>query len=120
MRLKRVGWRVRAWARRCIPEPLRAPLRRIRRVLGRDESEEELQIVRRALLLSHCRISGFDLVLVPGEPHRPDEALTSAFYDRQHEDADYRRNNWLLDEVAIIKNMTPRTIVEIGCGNGRF
>lgn len=120
MRVKRVEWRVRMWARRCIPEPLRVPLRRIRRVLGRRESEEELEIARRALLLSHSRMSGFDLVLVPGDPHRPDAGLTSAFYDRQHEDADYRRNNWLLDQVAIVKNIAPRTIVEIGCGNGRF
>lgn len=111
---------VRRWARRCVPEPLRVRLRRIRRVLDGRESDEELQIARRALLLSHSRISGFDLLLVPADPHRPDETLTSAFYDRQHEDAEYRRNNWLLDQVAIVKNIAPRTIVEIGCGNGRF
>lgn len=120
MRVKGVESDVRRWARRFIPEPLRPALRRLRRVVGRHESQEELEIARRALLLSHSRMSGFDLVLVPGEPHRPDEALTSAFYDRQHEDADYRRNNWLLDQVATVKNIAPRTIVEIGCGNGRF
>jgi len=120
MRVKGVECDVRRWARRFIPERLRAALRRLRRVVGRHKREEELQIARRALLLSHSRMSGFDLVLVPGDPHRPDENLTSAFYDRQHEDADYRRNNWLLDQVATVKNIAPRTIVEIGCGNGRF
>ena len=111
---------LRTWARRWIPKPLRGPLRRVWNVFGRDENEKELQIARRALLLSHSRMSGFNLVLVPGDPHRPDAALTSAFYDRQHEDADYRRNNWLLDQVEIVKSVAPRTIVEIGCGNGRF
>jgi SAM-dependent methyltransferase len=75
---------------------------------------------RRALLMSHSRISGFDMVLVPGQPHRPDVALDSSFYDRQHEDDQYRQNNWLLDELAILKTIEPRTVVEIGCGNGRF
>jgi len=65
-------------------------------------------------------MSGFSLVLVPGDPHRPDEGLTSTFYDHQHEDPHYRRNNWLLDQVEILKSVAPRTIVEIGCGNGRF
>jgi SAM-dependent methyltransferase len=108
MRVKGLNWSV------------RDRLRRVWRVLGRGEREEELLIARRALLLSHSQISGFNLMLVPGNPHRPDDALTSAFYDCQHEDADYRRNNWLLDQVAIVKDVAPRTIVEIGCGNGRF
>ena len=99
---------------------LRGPLRRVWRALGRGEREEELLIARRALLLSHSGISGFNLELVPGDPHRPDEALTASFYDQQHEDADYRRNNWLLDQVETITRVAPRTIVEIGCGNGRF
>jgi ABC-type Fe3+ transport system substrate-binding protein len=47
-------------------------------------------------------MSGFNLVVVPGDPHRPDEALTASFYDQQHEDADYRRNNWLVDQVEIV------------------
>ena len=99
---------------------LRGPLRRVWRALGRGEREEELLIARRALLLSHSGISGFNLELVPGDPHRPDEALTASFYDQQHEDADYRRNNWLLDQVETVTRIAPRTIVEIGCGNGRF
>jgi hypothetical protein len=120
MRVNGVEWGVGIWARRCIPKPLRGPLRRVWRALGRGERDEELLIARRALLLSHSGISGFNLELVPGDPHRPDEALTASFYDQQHEDADYRRNNWLLDQVETVTRIAPRTIVEIGCGNGRF
>ena len=120
MRVKAVESDLRIWARRYIPKPLRGLLRRVWRVLGRGESEEELQIARRALLLSHSRMSGFNLVVIPGDPHRPDGDLTASFYDQQHEDADYRRNNWLLDQVEIVTRIAPRTIVEIGCGNGRF
>jgi len=120
MRVNGLEGSVGNWARRYIPKPLRGPLRRVWRALGRGEREEELLIARRALLLSHSGISGFNLELVPGDPHRPDEALTASFYDQQHEDADYRRNNWLLDQVETVKRIAPRTIVEIGCGNGRF
>jgi SAM-dependent methyltransferase len=120
MRVNGLDWGVGNWARRCIPKPLRGPLRRVWRALGRGERDEELLIARRALLLSHSRISGFNLELVPGDPHRPDETLTASFYDQQHEDADYRRNNWLLDQLEIVTRIAPRTIVEIGCGNGRF
>jgi hypothetical protein len=120
MRVKAVESDLRIWARRYIPKPLLGLLRRVWRVLGRDKSQEELLIARRALLLSHSRISGFNLELVPGDPHRPDGALTASFYDQQHEDADYRRNNWLLDQLEIVTRIAPRTIVEIGCGNGRF
>jgi len=120
MRVKAVEGDLRIWARRYVPKPLRGLLRRVWHVLDRGESEEELLIAQRALLLSHSGISGFNLELVPGDPHRPDEALTASFYDQQHEDADYRRNNWLLDQVETVKRIAPRTIVEVGCGNGRF
>jgi SAM-dependent methyltransferase len=120
MRVKAVEGDLRIWVRRYVPKPLLGPLRRVWRALGRGEREEELLVARRALLLSHSRISGFNLELVPGDPHRPDETLTASFYDQQHEDADYRRNNWLLDQVEIVTRIAPRTIVEIGCGNGRF
>ena len=93
MRVKAVESDLRIWARRYIPKPLRGLLRRVWRVLGRGESEEELQIARRALLLSHSRMSGFNLVVIPGDPHRPDGELTASFYHQQHEDAEYRRNN---------------------------
>jgi hypothetical protein len=120
MYVKGVARNLGVWARRCIPEPLRRPLRRARSVLRQRERAAELPIARKALLLSHSRMSGFSLVLVPGDPHRPDAGLNSTFYDHQHEDANYRRNNWLLDQIEILKSVAPHTIVEIGCGNGHF
>jgi SAM-dependent methyltransferase len=111
------GWRN---IKRCIPESIRARLRTVRSTLARSPNNDQVKLARRALLVSHSQLSGFDLVLVPGQPHRPDDALTSSFYDHQHEHVDYRRNNWLLDQLHILKGLNPRTVVEIGCGNGRF
>jgi SAM-dependent methyltransferase len=81
---------------------------------------DELTIARKALLMSHSQISGFELALVAGPPHRPNAALTSSFYDHQHLDILYRQNNWLLDQVGILQRLQLETVVEVGCGNGRF
>ena len=70
--------------------------------------------------MSHSQMSGFELVLVPGKPHRPPQALNASFYDRQHLDSQYRENNWLLDQLHTLRRSKPRTVIEIGCGNGRF
>jgi cyclopropane fatty-acyl-phospholipid synthase-like methyltransferase len=59
-------------------------------------------------------------VVVPAEAARPSEPLTAAFYDRQHDDPAYRQNNWLVDQLARIVEARPRTLVEVGSGNGRF
>ena len=71
-------------------------------------------------MASHSQLSGFELIVAPGEPHRPREVLTSEFYDRQHQDIHYRQNNWLLSELPVVRRIRPGTVVEIGCGNGRF
>lgn len=105
--------------KRAIPESIRRRWRSLRASRS-GASLDHMKLARQALLLSHSRISGFDLVLIPGQPHRPDHALTSSFYDHQHEDVQYRQNNWLLDQLDILKGIHPRTIVEVGCGNGRF
>ena len=105
---------------RRIPQSIRRRLQPIRGILGRNPNDNQITLARQALLVSHSQMSGFDLVVIPGEPHRPNAALTSAFYTRQHEDIHYRRNNWLLDQVSILKGIHPRTVVEVGCGNGHF
>src|SRR4029453_16527658 len=58
--------------------------------------------------------------LVTREPHPPNAKLTPSFYDRQHADIHYRQNNWLLDQLHIRQSVNSHTVVEIGCGNGRF
>jgi SAM-dependent methyltransferase len=103
-----------------VPKSLKGRLRVLRAALRPEDGPDRLQACRDALLISHSQISGFEMVLVPRQPHRPDHALNSAFYDRQHEDAAYRRNNWLLDQLPAISSMPLSTVVEIGCGNGRF
>lgn len=102
-----------------IPTPLRYRLRVIRDVFRRWRGDDAT-IAREALRVSHSQISGFNMVLVPGQPHRPTERLASSFYELQHEDVDYRVNNWLLDQLDIVKGANAGTVVEIGCGNGRF
>ena len=77
-------------------------------------------MAHKALRLSHSQLSGFDLILIPRTPHRPAEPLTAAFYDRQHEDVDYRRNNWLLEELPTLGLSRSWTVIEVGCGNGHF
>ena len=110
----------RSWILQHIPGPLRARLRVVRNAVRNRSRGHDADIAREALRVSHSQMSGFDMVLVPGQPHRPNETLTSSFYARQHEDIDYRANNWLLDQLDILKGATSGTVVEIGCGNGRF
>ena len=106
--------------KRSIPTWLRSRLRTVRDVFRHPDGRNELKRAHDALRISHSQISGFDLVLVPRQPHRPGDALTASFYDHQHQDPDYRQNNWLLGELHILKRITPVTLVEVGCGNGRF
>jgi len=96
-------------------------MRQVRALLVRPSGgDDPMQLARRALVSSHSQLSGFDLVLVPRQPQRPEETLTSSFYERQHHDIHYRRNNWLLDQLPVLKAISPRTVVEVGSGNGRF
>lgn len=47
--------------------------------------------------------------------------ITASDYQKLHDfDAGYQANNWLVDHSNVIWSARPRTIVEVGCGNGRF
>lgn len=47
--------------------------------------------------------------------------LSSQYYQDLHEkDEAYQANNWLLSEKEHLLKCRPRTLLEVGCGNGRF
>jgi SAM-dependent methyltransferase len=48
-------------------------------------------------------------------------ATTSDYYQRIHQTNDaYKSNNWLLSEIDSILSVSPKSLLEVGCGNGRF
>jgi SAM-dependent methyltransferase len=48
-------------------------------------------------------------------------ATASSYYQRIHQTNDaYKANNWLVSEIDAILSVSPRSILEVGCGNGRF
>jgi SAM-dependent methyltransferase len=48
-------------------------------------------------------------------------ASTSDYYQNVHQTNDaYKANNWLLSELDTILSIEPKTVIEVGCGNGRF
>jgi SAM-dependent methyltransferase len=47
--------------------------------------------------------------------------LSKDYYQRLHEnDHGFQTNNWLVSEADQLMIKAPRSVVEIGCGNGRF
>jgi len=45
----------------------------------------------------------------------------AAYYQRLHDQpGKYQDNNWLLDELDTLRTFGAKTILELGCGNGRF
>lgn len=47
--------------------------------------------------------------------------LSRAYYQEVHETHPaYQENNWLLTEIDTLLRCRPKTLIEIGCGNGRF
>ncbi|MEZ5831288.1 MAG: class I SAM-dependent methyltransferase [Dongiaceae bacterium] len=50
-----------------------------------------------------------------------ESTLSPDYYQRLHEEnQSYQQNNWLVPETEAVLACRPRTVVEIGCGNGRF
>jgi cyclopropane fatty-acyl-phospholipid synthase-like methyltransferase len=49
------------------------------------------------------------------------DSKSADYYQRLHDEAPaFRQNNWLLDEVATLRSLGGRSILELGCGNGLF
>jgi SAM-dependent methyltransferase len=54
-------------------------------------------------------------------PARYPAAAASSYYQQIHQTNDaYKINNWLVSEVDAILSMAPKSVLEVGCGNGRF
>jgi len=62
-----------------------------------------------------------------GEATRPElsryegKDLSSSYYQNLHDTLEaYQQNNWLIDRIDDALRCEPESILEIGCGNGRF
>ena len=58
---------------------------------------------------------------LPHVPPRPDGIELRHVYEALHrENPDYRANNWMLEELEYLARQDLDSVLEIGCGNGRF
>jgi SAM-dependent methyltransferase len=49
------------------------------------------------------------------------ESAQADYYQRLHDvNAAFQGNNWLLDEISVLRALGGRSILELGCGNGLF
>lgn len=59
--------------------------------------------------------------LAASRPTTVAQDLSSAYYQEVHEtNPAYQTNSWLVPEMERILGAGPRSILEVGCGNGRF
>jgi SAM-dependent methyltransferase len=68
---------------------------------------------------------GARLKTAPKEPvasiHRDARDLSSSYYQNLHDTHPaYQGNNWLVAELSRLLLCRPATVLEVGCGNGRF
>ena len=48
-------------------------------------------------------------------------AAASTYYQQIHQTSHaYKINNWLVSEMDAILSLAPKSVLEVGCGNGRF
>jgi SAM-dependent methyltransferase len=48
-------------------------------------------------------------------------ARSRSYYQHVHQTNEaYKINNWLISEIAAILSVEPKSVLEVGCGNGRF
>lgn len=73
--------------------------------------------------LGWCVGGARDLVGLAGLVKRPRArgGIDRSYYEGLHTQLDaYQRNNWLVSEVDSIVLEEPKSVVELGCGNGSF
>lgn len=78
-------------------------------------------IVSEAVAARRCRIDAL-AQCVPtlfAQPRDPGAVLASSYYQAQHDNLKpYQVNNWLVPYIPVVVAAQPRSVLEIGCGNG--
>jgi len=91
-----------------------------RALLKRDQKNIK-KSYQTALRASHSIELHFDIALTPKAPIRDVANLSSVYYSDVHKtNSSYGDNNWMLEHQARIMEINPISVIEIGCGNGRF
>lgn len=105
-----------------IPEFIRrTELFRTARALLKGDEQKRRKAYQTALRASHSVELHFDITLTPKTPIRDVASLSSAYYSDVHKfNKSYGDNNWMLEHQARIMEVNPVSVIEIGCGNGRF
>lgn len=113
----------------------RATIRRMEQALAAESDTQTIdpEAYRQVAIQAHQEAAGIILDMlrpagltasdVARLSHRPQSGTvtTGEYYQGLHErDTGYRTNNWLVPELPRLGAAAAGTIVEIGCGNGRF
>ena len=69
---------------------------------------------------SYTRLHHGPVAATPSSIRYP-AATTWAYYQNVHQtNGAYKANNWLISEIDALLSVEPKSILEVGCGNGRF